>query len=143
MKSSIYLLAILFSIFVASNAHAGWTEWTEYTTMTMPSGRTIIVEVRSYSHSNFYPKVQWRIINNTLRTLDNAGIGTRHYRLSTGVTLENGVEGMRTIEPGETEHYVSDVFGDDGVTVVDISMEFISFSIGDGDMVEYALPRKN
>lgn len=125
LLQAVFMVVLFLSAFTLET-NAQWTDWTKYgSTM---SGQ-ISAEYRTYYSRNYSPKVQWRIINNSSYTLQDAGIGRRSYELSDGKTSNYQPEGMRTIQPNEMATFYSDVVGDDGVRVERVILQYFDFKI--------------
>lgn len=125
------LMAVM-SLFSMGAAHADWSAWREYTTITQGNRPFITIEFRTYQSKNWYPRVQWRAISHTNATLHCASIGNRRYFLSNQESVDRGPEGCRKVEPGETETYMSDTIGDDGLSVTEVTMANYRFKLEKG-----------
>lgn len=138
MKVAPYItLAISLTLF-AKGSHADWSDWENYITITHGKEPFITIEVRTYFSKNWHPKIQWRAKNHSLKTLYCASLGDRHYSLSNGEKINYGGEGCRKITPGETEQYIVDTVGEDGVMVKKASMEYFTFSYKKGGEIQKA-----
>lgn len=126
LVASIAFQLLLWPATATATSIPDWGPWKTYSEVTVGERRFLTVEVRFQQRKNWMPKAQWRITNHADATLYCVSIGERSYLLSSGETHTTGAEGCRTIEPGQTEKYLADTFGDEGVHVKSATMDFVS-----------------
>ncbi len=146
MKKYSCLVSIILVLLFVQSAFAGWSSWNNYVTLNSGGQPLVQLEFRTKHAKGWYPQVQWRATNLSSRTLYCASIGRRHYDLSNGDVTNNGSEGCYKIVPGKTQKYMSDTIGAESLRVMNVTMEYYSFSfekIGSSQRINIGSVKKN